>query len=146
MKDLFFLVLGLVVIAGSIFFFLKQPYHGNYTKIIKINTTSIQVEIADREVTRMKGLSNREELLQLSGMLFIFEKPDIYSFWMKEMLFPIDIVWIDSNFTVVDIDKDVSPNTYPQVYRPSQPAQYVLELPAGFTTKYRIDIGAVVQY
>ena len=66
------------------------------------------------------------------GMLFIFDDMGYPAIWMKDMLFPIDIAWLDSDFRIVDIAADVSPQTYPTVFRPELPAKYVLEVNAGF--------------
>lgn len=146
MKNTFYFILGIIVIAGSIFLFLKQPYHNNLTKNIRINDITIEVETANTDITRERGLSEKKELPEFTGMFFIFGKPDFYTFWMKDMNFPIDIVWIDENFRIIDINKNVSPNSFPQTFSPTYPAQYVLELPAGFTEKYRIEVGAMIQY
>ena len=63
---------------------------------------------------------------------------------MKDMNFDIDIVWIDEKFNVVGVEKQVSPETFPQIFYPNQEVKYVLELPAGFTDKHRIDTGQYV--
>src|SRR5690606_29625859 len=70
---------------------------------IVINNHSFNIEIADTDQARQKGLSGRQKLPRGSGLLFIFPKPDYYSFWMKEMNFPIDIIWLDSDKKIVDI-------------------------------------------
>ncbi|MDO8590217.1 MAG: DUF192 domain-containing protein [bacterium] len=147
MKNFFFLVLGLLIILGSVFLFFSRPVvPESQTKIIKINDTSIQVEVVDTPQTRAKGLSGRKTLPAGTGMLFIFGNPVQDGFWMKDMRFAIDIVWIDNNFRVVDINKEVSPDTFPQIFYPNQVVQYVLELPAGFSARHFIDIGAMVQF
>ena len=79
-------------------------------------------------------------------MLFIFDSPAQYGFWMKDMDFAIDIVWIDEKFHVVDVDKEVLPETFPQVFYPDQAVVYVLELPAGTVDKYQIATSTVVQF
>ncbi|MDZ4205761.1 MAG: DUF192 domain-containing protein [Patescibacteria group bacterium] len=147
MKNFFFLILGLIVIFGSIFLFFRQSLViESRVKVIKINDTSVKVEIADTPETRAKGLSGRETLPTDTGMLFVFGSSEQYGFWMKDMNFAIDIVWIDEKFYIIGIEKGVLPETFPQVFYPEQTVKYVLELPAGFTDKYRIDIGAMVQW
>jgi uncharacterized membrane protein (UPF0127 family) len=64
-------------------------------------------------------------------MLFIFDKPATYPFWMKDMKFPIDVVWLNSDHNVVTVKSNVSPASYPETFQNSAPAQYVLELKAG---------------
>ena len=63
-------------------------------------------------------------------MLFIFERSGRYGFWMKEMRFAIDIVWIGEDLRIVHIAADVTPETYPEVFKPPEAARYVLEMPA----------------
>ena len=147
MKDFLFLILGLTIIFGSVFLFFGRTFtRDDKIKVIKINNTNIEVEIADTPKTREKGLSGRRALSESMGMLFIFDSPSQYGFWMKDMRFGIDIVWIDENLKIVGIEKKTSPETFPQIFYPDRPIKYVLELPAGFSDKYNIGIGAVVQY
>jgi uncharacterized protein len=146
MKNFFFLTLGLIIILGSIFLFFKRNLNDrNQIQTIRIGDTSIQVEVVDTPETREKGLSGREALPEGTGMLFIFDRPTQYGFWMKDMKFAIDIVWIDEKSHVIGIEKEVLPNTFPQIFYPDQAVKYVLELPAGSANRYHIDIGAVVQ-
>ena len=147
MKDFLFLILGLTIIFGSVFlFFGRTSTRDDKIKVIKINNTNIEVEIADTPKTREKGLSGRRALSESMGMLFIFDSPSQYGFWMKDMSFAIDILWIDDQFKIISIEKETSPETFPQIFYPDRPIKYVLELPAGFSDKYNIGIGAVVQY
>ena len=146
MKKFSLPLLGLIVITGSIFLFLNKPVATeNKTRILKINDTSIEVEVADSPEAQKLGLSGRAHLADGTGMLFIFETPGQYGFWMKDMNFAIDIVWIDENFRIIGLEKSVSPETFPQSFHPNQPIKYVLELPSGFSDVHRIGIGTVVQ-
>ncbi|OHB04019.1 MAG: hypothetical protein A3B03_01000 [Candidatus Zambryskibacteria bacterium RIFCSPLOWO2_01_FULL_42_41] len=127
------------------FLFFQESLLGtNQTKIIKINSVSVIAEVADTLEKRAKGLSERKIFPEGTGMLFIFDNPAQYGFWMKNMNFPIDIVWINEEWQIVGIEKQVSPETFPQIFYPNQVVKYVLELPAGFSDKYRIDIGQYV--
>lgn len=147
MKNLFFLAVGLVIIFGSIFLFFEQALtKESKNKILKINDTSIAVEVADTSEAREKGLSGRDFLPDGEGMMFVFDKSDKYGFWMKDMKFAIDIIWIDNQFRIIGIEREVSPKTFPQAFYPNQPIRYVLELPAGAVDKYNIVVGAVIQY
>ena len=147
MKNFFFLILGFVVIFGSVFLFFERTLvEENEKKIIKINDTSIKVEVVDTPETRTMGLSGRETLPEGTGMLFIFDSPVQDGFWMKDMRFAIDIVWIDEESRIVDIEHKVTPETFPQVFYPNQPVKYVLELPAGYTDQHQINVGAMVQF
>lgn len=145
MKNLFFLILGLIIIFGSAFLFFKESsLEKNQTKIIKINNVSVTVEVANTPEARAQGLSGRKMLPEGAGMLFIFDSPAQYGFWMKNMNFAIDIVWINAEMHIIGIEKQVSPETFPKMFYPSQAVKYVLELPAGFSDEHRIDLGQYV--
>jgi|SRR3989344_2593852 len=147
MKNFFFLILGLVIILGSIFLFLKQPVsRGEQVKFVKINDASIQVEVVRTPEARNQGLSGREVLPEGTGMLFVFEKSGQYGFWMKEMNFAIDIVWIAESFEVASIEHEVAPETFPKIFYPNQAVKYVLELPAGTSRNIGIDTGSIVYF
>lgn len=113
---------------------------------VVIGNRMIPVELAVTDTQRQKGLSGRATLPADEGMLFIFSKPDIYSFWMPDMNFPIDIIWINAG-QIVDIHENVS-NKFepanPVFYKPDTPARYVLEVNAGFAKRHGLDIGDAV--
>ncbi len=92
----------------------------------------------------MKGLMFREELPQDAGMFFIFDKPDIYGFWMKNTLIPLDMVWLDGDMEAVHVEEQVMPckteNPCP-IYRNHVPAKYVLELNAGTLQSLGFKVG-----
>ena len=114
---------------------------------LTIGDTKIEVEIADTPTTRAQGLSGRASLAENTGLLFIFDRGEYHNFWMKDMNFPIDIIWLDDNWRVVDITVNALPQDFPTTYQPRAPARYVLEVNAGFITTHRIMIGlfAVLQ-
>ena len=145
MRNLFFLVLGLVIIFGSIFLvFRKDLINENQVKVIKVGEVSIQVEVVNTLETRARGLSGRKSLAENMGMLFVFDQSGKYGFWMKDMNFAIDIVWIDEGLQVIGITKEVTPETFPEVFYPPGPVRYVLELPSGKSRDFGIDIDQVV--
>ncbi len=115
---------------------------------IVIGTTSIPVELARTSAQIQKGLSGRKSLDTEHGMLFMFSKPSVYRFWMPDMHFPLDMIWLNEG-RVVDISHDVT-NTFdpakPVYYTPRRPAQYVLEVNAGFSTAHDIRIGDLVTF
>ena len=112
---------------------------------LKINSTYINVELANTAEERARGLSGRDSISKGDGMLFVFNKPAIPSFWMKNMNFSIDIIWIGENYIIVDITKNVLPNSFPQTFQPQTPAKYVLEVSAGFSDRQDIEIGDRVE-
>jgi uncharacterized membrane protein (UPF0127 family) len=93
------------------------------------------------------GLSNYSSLPQDTGMLFIFEKPGIQRMWMKEMDFPIDIIWISEKRRITHIEKSTEPCTPPQclIYEPSGLAKYVLEVNAGFSKNINLFDNDIVE-
>ena len=108
---------------------------------IKTASTTIKAYVADNQTTQEKGLGDRESLPMNEGMLFIFSTSQIYKFWMKDMLFSLDMIWIDENKQVVDITDNISPDTFPSSFQPSSPVRYVLEVNAGFAEKNNIKVG-----
>jgi len=96
------------------------------------------VEVADTDMLRERGLSGRAGLYDDEGMLFVFESLDMHGFWMKDMNFPIHIIWMDQNLEVVDVLMDVQPNSYPATFMPSKPSQYALEVAANANRPYGI--------
>ena len=136
------IIVGLLVMAAGGLrlktFFTDAPA----TATIKDQT--ITVDIAATPAARARGLGGRLELPANSGMVFIFDKSERHNFWMKDMFFPIDIIWIDGG-QVVDITENVPPPALGQLklplYSPANPANIVLEANAGFAAKYNIRVG-----
>ena len=77
--------------------------------------------------------------------IFIFENEEIHSFWMKDMLFSIDILWIDSNFKIVHIENGVSPESYPKIFTPNTKSLYVLEISAGQVNILNMKVGDFIK-
>jgi len=112
------------------------------TNLVVMN--GISFEIATSTTTQMKGLSGRPSIPDNYAMLFVFPKDGTYGFWMKDMLVPIDMVWVSDNGHVLAVDSSVSPATYPHVFYPPQPVRYVLETQAGFSKKVGWSVGRFV--
>jgi hypothetical protein len=92
------------------------------------------------------GLGNRASLPADEGMLFIFATPGNYGFWMKDMHFSIDMIWMDSNFVITHIAPDVSPDTYPASFYPNQNSSYVLEANAGYSQNNNLSVGETLNF
>lgn len=120
----------------------------NDTEIVEVilGDSTIPVELADTVETRQQGLSKRDALPDGSGMLFIFPESYIYGFWMKDMLFALDMIWLDADGCIIDIFEDVSPDTYPTIFRPSSPALLVLEVSSGFVEAQDISVGMCASF
>ncbi|MHB1086162.1 MAG: DUF192 domain-containing protein [Minisyncoccota bacterium] len=110
-----------------------------------VGDTAVKILLADTPQKRTQGLSNRESLAEDEGMLFVFPEEGIYGFWMKDMRFSIDILWLNSAGEVVHIVEDASPESYPASFTPEKAAQYVLELPAGFVRAHGVTLGSLVE-
>lgn len=113
---------------------------------VSISGSVFRVDIVDTEETRQKGLGGRSSLGKDEGMLFVFNTERFWSFWMKGMKFPIDIIWLDKDNQVVHIEHDVQPDSEPYTeYTPPEPAQYVLEIAAGQAKRANIRVGSVMK-
>lgn len=113
--------------------------------VLYINSASdkgcIELEVADTNEERAKGLSGRENMPSNKGMLFKFDSPGKKCIWMKDMNFSIDIIWLNSDKSITHIEKDVSPNTYPKSFCPSNDSQYVIELNSGVSDAAELRVG-----
>jgi uncharacterized protein len=103
---------------------------------IKIDGITFKVDVADTESEWKQGLSGTNSLAPLTGMLFVFDDNSQHGIWMKDMKYPIDVLWISENYRIVNIKKNMTPESYPEVFQNSKPARYVLELPAGSIDEY----------
>lgn len=113
---------------------------------ISIGQKRIKVLMAETEEEKELGLGGRDSLASDEGMLFAFGIPDTYSIWMKDMKFPIDVLWIDQDLRVVFVVENMKPESYPEIFTPSSPAAYVLEVPAGFSKENNVKIGTMVSF
>lgn len=112
------------------------------THTIYINEhTPLHVDVADTNAERQLGLGGRSSIGPTEGMLFVFNSDGVWRVWMKSMQFGIDILWLAHDGTVVDIQRYVYPESYPDVFAPSVPARYVLEVGAGVSEAQGINRG-----
>ena len=108
----------------------------------------IPVEVADTLKKRSLGLGERTSLKKGWGMLFVFEKRKPYRFWMKDMQFPLDIIWLDNNRIVHSIHnaKPANSRDEPEVMTSPVPVNFVLEIAAGRATKLRLKTGQRMKF
>ena len=121
---------------------------GNRPKytLLRVGESVVKVEVADTLGKQVQGLSGRASLGADDGMFFVMPTSDRHTFIMRDMKFPLDIIWIDGG-TIVDITRDVPPpqnNEPPKTVNPSVPADRVLEVNAGWTRLHTINIGDTV--
>lgn len=146
---LWVLFIGMVIIAVSNFKDKEDLESKNYfnkqSEVYFISSdyrvlSKIDVELANTDYDRQRGLMNREKLEENQGMLFVFPYQDTLSFWMKETKISLDIIFINSEREIVTIHKNTVPFSLEQ-YQSSKPAQYVVEVNAGYSEKNGIRVG-----
>lgn len=128
------LFLNLLTIFTSIFLECNNQSNSRFVKLALPNDLVITAEIADSDKTRSLGLMNRKMLPADKGMLFVFDEEDFHSFWMKNTLIPLDIIWLSNDFRIVYFYQNVPPcKSDPCTsYAPLLKAKYVLEVNGGF--------------
>jgi len=143
-KQIILPLVGVAIFIVLVGLFVKNS---SAPKSLTIGEKVISIEIVKSQEARAKGLSERSTLGEETGMLFVFDSQDITpSFWMKDMLIPLDIIWINDG-KVVKIDKAIpapdkdTPDAQLKVYNPGQPIDYVLEVNSGFSDKNNLKIG-----
>jgi uncharacterized protein len=113
---------------------------------VKIAGKILKVGLALTQKEQEQGLSGRNNLGEDEGMLFIFDHIDKYPFWMKDMKFPLDIIWISDDYHVVYIKENALPESYPESFSPSLDSKYVLEVNTGFSQKNNLKVGDEVNF
>ena len=106
---------------------------------------AITAEVADTKSSRELGLSGRQKMRDNEGQLFVFDVPGRYGFWMKDMLFSLDIIWINQNGIIVEMERNITPESYPKTFMNKSSASYVLELNAGIAEKQGLYIGSKIK-
>jgi uncharacterized membrane protein (UPF0127 family) len=128
----------LAVLILGLFFCSGQAGKAKFVKVYFPDGSAVTAELAVTDEQRQQGLMFREKISEDQGMLFLFEEEAIHAFWMKNMKFPIDILWLDGQKKIVHIESSVPPCTADPCpsYIPQAPASYVLELKAGAAQKH----------
>lgn len=154
-KKYFFVFIFVGLLAGflGVTFFISSWFLENERKDlekneiveIRIGKNIFQAEIAATPAKRSQGLSNRKELCENCAMLFLFEGKGLHSFWMKEMNFDLDMIWIDKN-EIVYMVKNVSKKKEFEVIKPEYKADKILEINASLADKLGIKIGDEVEF
>jgi len=139
----YFIVIIFILI---IIFINKNNNSIKNTKYVKIGGEIIKVDLALTPTEQENGLSFRENLKNDEGMLFIFDNVGIYPFWMKDMFFPIDIIWINEDLRVISIKENVTPESFPEIFTPNKNSKYVLEVNALFLEKKNLKEGDKVEF
>jgi uncharacterized membrane protein (UPF0127 family) len=137
------LAIAVLLLLRSGHMVVRAPETGDtiYNQTLVSGALTIPVSVADTDTTREQGLSGTTSLPGNSGKLFVFQTPGTYGFWMKDMNYSLDFIWLDSSMRVAGITSDVTANTYPQIFYPPQTIEYVLEVNAGFSALHTIHTG-----
>lgn len=160
-------VLVILLVIGALYIIVRRPLGGDHPPVTisssDIRTSSLAVaplyihplEIGERHLAvafavtpgeQAQGLSGTDSLPDGKGMLFIFPTDASLPFWMKDMRYGLDIIWIGSDKKVADITPNLQPSSYPNSFGPRVPVRYVLEVPAGFAKQNGIQVGDVVTF
>ncbi len=130
----------LIVAIGGLIGFLWLQYSSSQQLIIANHYYDVSIMRSDAE--REKGLSGTENLPTDDAMLFVFPLDGKWGFWMKDMNYPIDIVWLNSDRQVVYVVKAAQPSSYPDtIFKPGKNSRYVIELASGTIERTGINIG-----
>lgn len=131
---------SIAVVAVLLPFFVSMKP----TATLRVGERSYVLNIAASKASQEKGLGGRESLAQDRGMLFVFKAPATQCFWMKDMQFPLDIIWLNSTKQVTYVAANVTPATYPQQYCGDASTKYVVELNAGEAKRAGLIVGQQV--
>jgi len=140
MKKEIIVVVVILIVLGLVFF------NESEIKEVCFENGCFEVELAISYEERSQGLMYREQLD--GGMLFVFPEEGVYSFWMKNTLIPLDMIWISEDLGVVDIYENALPciTEVCESYGPTTEALYVLEINSGEVSEFGISIGERVSF
>lgn len=148
-----FLLAGILLVMSFIVtwgYLLKDinNYSNNASSFnfASIGHSVIKLEVASTSELRVRGLGGRDMMSPNEGMLFVFDSSGIYSFWMKDMRFPIDIFWINAEEKVVFIKRNATPESFPETFTPDVPAKFVVETVSGFSIKNDVKNGDKIYF
>lgn len=139
------LILGAAVVIFLLLILLTFIFSRKSTKVtVEGQTFSVKVAKTDKE--KQIGLSDTKKLDKNKGMLFVFDNPDYYAFWMKNMKFPIDIIYINGDkVTYVVHDAPAPTDSNLPIYQPNEKSDKVLEINSGLSKTYDIKAGSPVK-
>lgn len=153
MKLILGLFILLLIIIGGVYYIqngFSFPISLSKAATVTIKNQQFKPVVAKTNKEREIGLSEKISIDKNSGMLFVFDKPDYYAFWMKNMKFPIDIIYISKD-RIVTIHKNASPPVEEAkdenipIYKPEEPADKVLEIQTGLSDSYGFEKGDSVK-
>ncbi|MFT4892636.1 MAG: uncharacterized membrane protein (UPF0127 family) [Candidatus Nanohaloarchaea archaeon] len=148
------LALLLITFAAILFYTVSQSNTGQERAVFLDETGEVKAEItfetASTPEEKRTGLMNRTSLEESHGMIFVYEDEELRTFWMKNTLIPLDIIFLDSNKQIINIKKAYpepnTPDSELERYRSDAPAQYVIEVNQNFTDRHGIEPGDQVEF
>lgn len=141
-QRIIYLFAGIVLIGWGVYLAKASDTHSIYANL---GGQVLTLKVADTPKLQKKGLSGSKPLTLNDGMIFVFPKPEKYYFWMKDMTFPIDIIWLDESYKIISVEENATPESYPKIFVSAEPAQFVVELKAGFYREHNLSIGSVME-
>lgn len=139
-REVHFLLLA-ITILGIVWW----VYSSRAAPILRVGDQRYVLEVAETTAEHKQGLSGRTSMSPGTGMLFVFPKEGRQCFWMKDMHFSLDIIWLGSQKKVAYVASDMSPQTYPDAFC-HEDTRYVIELRAGEAAKAGIYKGQTLQF
>ena len=128
---------------------ISIPANRYLKAVVSVNAFKLIADLALTQDQQTKGLAVKNHMNESEGMLFVFQNPSKPSFWMKDMKFPIDIIWLDANRSVAYIAPNLEPcpsqGTCPG-YVPNKDSLYVLETTAGFSQRHNVTVGTKTNF
>ncbi|OGY44717.1 MAG: hypothetical protein A3B89_01265 [Candidatus Buchananbacteria bacterium RIFCSPHIGHO2_02_FULL_40_13] len=138
----------LIILTLVLSFLINYFFQSANQRAVVIAEQKFNIELAKTAKEKTIGLSQRKKLPEKNGLLFVYERSLIPTFWMKDMKFPIDIIWIKDDM-VVGYEKNLNPvagEVDLPIYQPRAFVNYVLEINAGLVEKYGIRVGDKVDF
>ncbi len=134
--------------TGNYYFFTLPPQKSSDPIMLTATFNEkvpLRVKVLTTTEDLRKGLSGTVSLAPAEGRLFVFSGDGYRGIWMKDMLFPIDIIWVDAEGIIVSIEENVRPDTFPKTFEPPRPARFVIETNSYFATSFNIRVGDRVE-
>lgn len=136
------MILVFTILSGFIIYFLFFHRPQLHIVQIKINQQNFDLEVSKTIQQHTVGLMNRQSLCPSCGMIFVFGLELPQSFWMKNTLIPLDIIFLDKNGMVINITQGTPKSL--ELIPSDKPAKYVIELNAGASAKIHLKPGDVI--
>jgi len=140
--------MALWIIAIFLLIILAYSFQKVQEDRVCFGETCFDVEIADTPLKRQIGLKLREDLDKDQGMLFIFDDPGVYQFWMQDTLIPLDIIWLNEEWEVVYMSENtpICEEIICARINPKISAKYVFEINAGVASEIELEVGSQLRY